>query len=168
MAETIQQLKIRIEVTGLVTGDHGAQQPINYVREYVFSDGTGTNQAESVIWRAARPLNATNEDIDLNGSSTWTDLNGANSAMVQMGMLLVENLDTDTGDTLTVTRPAANGVTGMFAAASDAITVQPGGLLLWIAPGPDKATVTAGTADLINVAAADNSTYNLLIVGDKT
>lgn len=168
MAETLTQLKIRVEITGLLVGDNGAQQPVNRVYEYVFADGTGTNQAESYLWRENRNLNTTNEDVDLNGSSSWKDLNGDAMALVQMSCLLVYNRDTDTGDTLTVSRPAANGVTGAFVAAGDAMTIQPGGLLLWIAPGPDKATVTAGTGDLINIAAADNSYYDLLVVGDKT
>jgi len=86
---------------------------------------------------------------------------------VSMAVLYVENLDTDTGDSVTVTRPASAGVTGMMA-ASDVITVQPGGLLLWVAP-IDKATVTATTADLINLAATDASGSNVkvLIAGDN-
>jgi hypothetical protein len=161
--ETVQYLDVEVRVSALVTGLDGAQMVKEFTRKIRFSDGTGAGQVEQVFADGARALNTTSEDLDFSGGTT--DFKGAALAMTKLGVLFVENLDTDTGDTITVSRPAANGVTGMFAAASDAIIVQPGGLLLWVAPGVDKGTVTAGTADLITVAAADNSTYNLLVAG---
>lgn len=167
MAETLTQCRVYVEITGLMVGDNGVQQPVRMVYEKVFSDGTGSNQGEQILYRENMNINATNTDLDLNGSSTWKDLNGDALAMVQMSVFCLINRDSDTGDTFSVTRPAAAGVTGMMA-ASDVTTVQPNGILLWVAPGPDKATTTGTTADLINLAAADNSYCDLFVLGDKT
>lgn len=166
--ENVQYLRVRVEVQALVSGPNGSEQKIETVYSKTFADGTGNEQVGAIFYNAARSLNATNEDLDLNGSSSYTDWKGANLDMNSVALVLVENLDTDTGDYLEISRPAANGVTGIFKAAGDAVIVQPGGLFLWIAPGPDKATVTGATADLINMLSADNSTYRILIAGDNT
>lgn len=161
--ETVQNLWVKVEIVGKVTGNDGSALTVNRVYEHYFTDGTSTDQIGQVFNGAARSLNATNEDLDVNGG--LTDFKGAALDMTGVRLVYVENLDTDTGDTLTVKQPASNGVPGIFLAAGDGVTVQPGGLFLWVAPGVDKATVTASTGDLINVAAADNSTYNLILAG---
>lgn len=166
--ETVQALKVQVIISGLVTGDDGKKQEVSINKVYNFSDGTGNNQCESWFYDASRPLNATNEDIDLNGSASYVDFKGTAMGLVQASVVYCENLDTDTGDTVTIKQPAAAGATGIFTAASDGVIIQPGGLFLWIAPGPDKATTTATTADLINVATADNSNYQIFIAGDQS
>jgi hypothetical protein len=167
-SETLQLCQITVKVQALVTGDDGKEQKVEIEKSYNFSDGTGTNAAQCFFYDASRSLNATNEDIDLNGSASFVDFKGSALDMVQASVLLIENLDTDTGDTVTVKQPAAAGATGIFTGASDGVIVQPGGLFLWIAPGPDKAATTATTADLINVATADNSNYRIFVLGDNT
>lgn len=162
--ETVQNLKVRVEITGKVTGSDGSQQLVNVVKEVYFTDGTSTDQVGQVWWDASRALNTTNEDLDVAGS-TITDWKTGALDMTKVRLVFIENLDTDTGDKLTVTQPASNGVPNIFAAASDGVIVHPGGFFLWCAPGADAANVTASTGDLINVAAADNSTYQALIAG---
>jgi len=165
-SETIDGLYIRIEIKGVVRSStyDGAAQVVNVVKEYTFADGTGTDQVGQVFYDASRTLAATNEDLDVSGS-TQKDAFGGALDMTGVKVIMVENLDTDTGDTVKVKQPASNGVPGIFLAAGDGLTVQPGGLFLWIAPGPDVATVTASTGDLINVETADTSSYRVLIAG---
>lgn len=165
-SETVQGLTVRIEIKGYVasTAKDGSMQAVNIVKEYTFTDGTGTDQVGQFFYDASRTLAATNEDLDLVGSSL-TDGFGGNLDMTGLKVMLIENLDTDTGDTVVVSQPASNGVTGIFKASGDGVTVQPGGLMLWIAPGPDVATVTASTADLINVACPDTSNYRIFLAG---
>lgn len=162
--ETVQFLDIDLVIRTLVTGADGAQLNKEFTRKIRFTDGTGAGQVSQVWCDGARPLNATNEDLDLQGT-TQKDFAGNALDMTKLRVLFVGNLDTDSGDTVTVSRPASAGVTGMFAAASDAVTVQPSGFLLWVAPGADAGTVTATTADLINIATADNSTFDVLVAG---
>lgn len=166
--ETLNGLKVTVTIRGSVVGTDGGRQDVDITYERSFEDGTSTNQAQALFFDEVKAVAQAGEDLDLNGSATYKDFKGSALDMVQMSLLYVENMDTDTGDSVNVTRPASNGVTGMLG-ASDAVTVQPGGLLLWIAP-IDKATVTANTGDLINLAAADaaGSNVKLLIVGDNT
>lgn len=165
MANETANLKVQIIITGSVVGADGLAQTISIDKTYLWTDGTGSNQLGTAFYDASRALATTNEDIDVTGSATYTSL-GAALDMNAVGLIYLENLDTDTGDKFTITQPAANGVPGIFKAASDGIDVGPGGVFLWISP-IDKATVTAGTGDLINVASADNSNYKILIAGDN-
>lgn len=165
-SETIDGLYIRIEIKGVVRSStyDGAQQTVNIVREWTFSDGTGTDQVGQVFYDASRTLNATNEDLDVSGSTQKDGFGGALD-MTGLKVIYVENLDTDTGDTVKVKQPASHGVPGIFLAAGDGLNVLPNGAFFWISPGPDVATVTAGTGDLINVETADNSSYRVLLAG---
>lgn len=165
-SETIDGLVIEISIKGRVLGSDGVKQDIDIQKRFSFSDGTGASQLGQVWYDASRNVNATNEDLDVSGSAI-KDFAGNNLDMNAVGLIYLENLDTDTGDKFTVKQPAANGVPGIFTAAGDGIDVGPGGVLLWVSP-TDKATVTAGTGDLINLAAADNSNCKILIGGDNT
>ena len=163
--ETVQNLVVTITIKGQVISVDGGKQDVNIFKEIAFTDGTSSNQLSQWYYDETRALAATNEDIDVSGSATYTDFKGTALAMAGVRIIYAENLDTDTGDTLTVKQPAANGVPGIMVAAGDGVTVQPGGVFLWIAPGVDLATVTAGTGDLINFATADTSNYKLFIGG---
>lgn len=162
--ETVQGLKAQIIITGQVNGINGARQVILVNEEVSFTDGNGINQVEQVFYDDARALNATNEDIDVSGS-TQTDFQGGALALSKIRLAFFKNRDSDTGDTLTVKQPASNGVPNLFIAAGDGVKIPPGGMLLYIAPAVDAPTVTASTADLINVAKADNGTYDILLAG---
>lgn len=161
--ETVQNFRIELKITGLVTGSDGARKVVNLYKEVNFTDGTSTNQIGQIWEDEVRSLNATNEDIDLSG--TTPDFKGAALDMTGMRLLYVEDLDTDTGDYIDVGPASSNGITGFCAAAGDKVRVHPGGFFLWVAPGADQATVTASTGDLLNVTAADNSTYRILVGG---
>lgn len=166
--ETVNGLTLKVTIVGRVVGSDGAAQDVDITYERSFTDGTGTNQLGAWFYDQTRAIAQAGEDVDLNGSASYPDFKGATLDLNSMALFYCENLDTDTGDGVTVTRPAANGVTGMMA-ASDVTTVGPAGLLLWVSP-VDKATVTAGTADLINLAAVDaaGSAVKLLVAGDNT
>lgn len=161
--ETVQGLSVRVQIKGKVIGPDGSSLDVLIDREYSFTDGSGNNQIEQVFLDESRPLNATNEDLDVYG--TLTDFKGATLGMSKIRVAYFENLDEDSGDLLTVKQPAANGVPNLFTAASDGTKIQPGGLFLYIAPGADAPTVTAATGDLINAAKADNGTFKMLLAG---
>lgn len=166
MAETVQNLEIEIIVRGRVVGDDGKKQDVLINRKYNFADGNSANQLQSWFYDETRNLNATSEDIDLNGSASYKDFQGDALALTKMKVLLVENLDTDTGDKFLVGGASANQMLNWVGDATDKVDVGPGGLLLLISP-VDGYTVTASTGDLLKVEAVDNSNYRVFIAGDN-
>ena len=162
--ERVQGLNVRVIISGQVIGLNGTVQTVSIDEQAQFVDGTGVNQIEQVFSADNRALNATNEDLDLAGTSQ-TDFQGGALAMSKVRVAFFKNNDSDTGDTLTVKQPASNGVPNLFVASGDGIKIPPGGFLLYVAPGVDAPTVTASTGDLINVAKADNGSYDVLVAG---
>lgn len=162
--ENVQYLSVEAKVRTLVTGADGKRQIVERVYSRTFSDGNGNNQVGQVFYDESRALNNTSEDLDLSGSAL-KDFKGGNLDMTAVRVVWVENLDTDTGDTVAVSQPASNGVPNIFLAAGDGVKVHPGGLFLWVAPGPDDADITASTGDLLTVGTNDNMTYNVLVAG---
>jgi hypothetical protein len=136
------------------------------LRKYVsiaLANGTGANQADR-LWTDTRTVAGSGTDaLDLAGS--LVDAFGTTVTFVKLKGVLISAAAGNTNN-VRVNRPAANGVP-LFLAASDGIDVLPGGVFVWVAPGVGV-TVTAATADLLNV---DNSssgtsvTYDIVLVG---
>lgn len=141
-----------------------AAVPLDKLSRLTWTSGTGTNQADK-IWHDQRTLAASaNEDLDLAGG--LTDALGATLTLAELRLLMVTASSANTNNVV-ITRPAANGVP-LFSAASDAISVRPGGVFLWAGPLDGGVTVTAGTGDLINISnsgAGTSVTYDIVIIG---
>jgi hypothetical protein len=127
------------------------------------SDGTAANQADR-IFSDTRTLTASaTEDLDLAG--VLTDIYSATLTFVRVKAIWIYADPTNTND-VNFTRPAANGVP-FFLAAGDGLSVKPGGLFLWQAPGTGV-LVTAATGDLItltNGGAGTSVTYKIIVIG---
>lgn len=140
-----------------------ASFPLTLANDINLATGTAANQAD-LVWGDQRTLGASaNEDLDLAGS--LTGMLGGTLTMAKLKAVFVKAASGNTNNVV-VTRPAANGVP-LFAAASDAISVLPGGTFMWVAPGAGI-TVTAGTGDLINFSnsgAGTSVTYDVVFVG---
>jgi hypothetical protein len=122
-------------------------------------NGTSSNQIDLGYFRDTPTAIAAsgNQDFDLAGS--LTDSFGTTITMAKVCGILV--LNWNTAGTLSVTRPAANGLSSVFIAASDGVIVgraadseNPGIFFVW---HPTGGTVTAGTVDLINLINNDAS-----------
>jgi hypothetical protein len=122
-------------------------------------NGTSTGQIDLGWFRDTPTAIAAsgNQDFDLAGS--LTDSFGSTVTFAKIVGLLV--LNWNTAGTLSVTRPAANGLSTMFIAASDGVIVgkasdseNPG--MFWLYH-PIGAVITAGTVDLINLINNDSS-----------
>lgn len=164
MAETVQGLKVRVEIIGSVRGSDGASQRVNIVKEYNFSDGTGSEQLGSWFYDESRALNATSEDLDLAGGVT--DFQGDALALNNLKLVFAENLDTDSGDTLTFKPGGTNPIAGIQGGTSPTLVIPPAGLFLLVDPN-GTFTVTGGSADTVAFQTADNSTYKVLLGGDN-
>jgi hypothetical protein len=98
-----------------------------------------------------------NQDFDL--AAGLTDSFGTSITFAEIVGILV--LNWNTAGTLSVTRPASNGLSSVFIAAGDGVIVGPAadalnpGIFFYFAPV--GRTVTAGTGDLLNLINNDGS-----------
>jgi hypothetical protein len=154
------QTKINSKLTGTSLLGSPAD-PLDFVFTVDMPNGTGAGQA-NYRFADLRTLNAAaNEDLDLAGGLTGSL--GGTLTFTKIKYLGIFAPVTNSGN-LVVSRPAANGV-AIFAAASDALTVTPGGKFEW--SDPTGVTVTPATGDLINVSnpGGAQSKYNVVIIG---
>lgn len=159
------RLTVRATCTQTSALDLGtASLPLDFSRALRLRDGTGADQAD-LLWTDQRTLSASaNEDLDLAGS--LSDAFGSTLTFARIKGLIVAASSANTNNVV-VSRPASNGVP-IFGAASDAISVRPGGLLAWVAPDATAVAVTAGTGDLINIANSSSGTsvtYDIVLIG---
>lgn len=138
-------------------------QPFSTDYSKAFSNGTGANQG-NMLWQDQRTTDTTGEELDLAGGLTSAFGTTITFAAVK-GVLIVAS-SANSGNVV-VSRPASNGLV-LFAAASDALAgLKPGGVFLFTDPSAAGLTVTAGTGDLLKVAASTGSiTYDIWIWGE--
>jgi hypothetical protein len=128
------------------------------------ANGTGNGQAD-VLFSDQRTITASsNEDLDFAG--VLVGAFGATATFARLKVLYVKAATANVNNVV-ITRPAANGVP-IFAAASDAISVRPGGVFLWACTDATGVVVTAATADLINISnsgAGTSVVYDIVAIG---
>lgn len=123
--------------------------------------GTGLAQAD-VIFSDTRSTAGT-DSLDMVGGGLLDNL-GNVWAPARIKAIIVVAPATNPGNVL-LRRPAANGVP-FFTAASDEVPIHPGGVFVLWAPSAAGYVVTAGTGDLIDLAAsAGTVSYDIYIVG---
>ena len=164
MAETVEFINVRVIITARITGSDGSRMVCDINREIGLAEGTGSYQAGQAWWDESRALATTSEDLDLNG--TLTAFNGDSVVLNNVKILLIEDLDTDTGDHLFLKQGSANPVTTILGGTTPTLKIGPGGFILLVNP-IDGYAVTAASADKIAIESVDNSTYQILIVGDN-
>lgn len=159
---------IKASVSGSYTSaiDLGtAEMPFNIAAAIALATGTGANQADK-FWSDTRTVTTgATDSLDLAGS--LTDVFGATITLARVKAIYVKAAAANTTD-LQIARPAANGLV-LFAAASDAINLKPGGVFLWCCPDATAIPVTAGTGDLLSIinAAGASANYDIAIVGSS-
>jgi hypothetical protein len=131
-----------------------------------YTDGSGANQINALFSDQRTLTTGANEDLDL--AAALVDLYGVTLTFTSIKGILIASAVANTTD-LTLTEPAANGLTGLFVAASDGINIEPGGFFMWGTPSAAGLAVTAGTGDLINIAnaAGASAIYDVVIWGTK-
>jgi len=125
--------------------------------------GTGANQA-NIIYSASRSLaDDVNETLDLYASGTLKDSFGTALTMTRLKLLFIYNTSTDASLLL------GGGTTpvGIFADASDILTLPPGGKCLFSAPDATGVLLTTNK----NLKLAHNGTgtsalvYKIVAIG---
>lgn len=141
--------------------------------QYSWPDGTGENAADQV-WRDTRELAAgTSELLDLAstvllaGSIQLKDVFGNVMDFARVKALLVQN--THATRVLTIGNGPATTWVGPFGALTHTISVEPGGIILLVAPLATGWPVGAGATDQLKIAVAaggvGNTTYKIAIIG---
>ncbi|MFD5266751.1 hypothetical protein [Streptomyces sp. NPDC058335] len=169
MALTRTRLEVRLNATQTKPDDLSIpQDTIEYLKALTFADGAGAGAA-NLIFHDQRVLAASGtENLDLAG--VLSDKFGQALTFARVKAVIVVAAAANTNN-VQVAQPAANGVPGIFLAAGDGISVQPGGAFVWVAPSAAGAVVTPATGDLLTVtnsAAGTSVTYDVLILGAAT
>lgn len=125
--------------------------------------GTGDGQANTV-WSDTITL-AASGTADIDFAASLVSAFGATLTFTKIKALIVAAAAANTNNVV-ISRPAANGLV-LFGAASDAVSVLPGGFFALTAPNAGIA-VTVATGDLLtftNSAGTTGVTYDVIIVG---
>ena len=158
---------IKVQISGQYDRTPGAVEAptsiLNAVFPVVYGDGTGANQA-TVLYSATRTLaSGANESLDLVGTAL-TDSFGAAISLARIKGIIIQARATNTTN-LTIGN-VTNSVNTLFG-STYSLVLQPGELLSKITPSAAGYTLTAGTADLLNIAnaAGASATYDIVIIG---
>lgn len=139
--------------------------PASFNPNFVFTDGTGANQAK-YLYTDTRTLGASaTEDLDLAG--VLTDAFGNTLTFDKIKALIITAAATNTNDVL-VGGSATAQASAFFGDVTDVVKVKPGGLLALVAPNATGYDITATTADLLKLAnsgAGTGVTYTIVIIG---
>lgn len=157
--------KITVALEGLLSKslDLGnVNAPVNLNKVVSYGDGTADGQAD-LIFHDQRTLSASsNEDIDLAG--ILTDAMGDTITMAEVKAIVV--VAASSNPALLTVKGASATHANPFDTADAGVLVPPGGFFAWNG-GTGGLSVTAGTADLINIAsgAGDDHIYDIYLIG---
>ncbi len=138
--------------------------PVGIEASVSLANGVLANQADLIFSDTRTIAPSGTDSLDLAG--VLVDALGTTLTFARIKAVYVKAAAANANDVV-VSRPATNGVP-LFAAASDAINVNPGGLFLWASPSATAVPVTAGTGDLLSIAnsgAGTSVTYDIVIIG---
>jgi len=137
--------------------------------------GTGVSKANQVWWDRRTLAKTASEELDLAGGQT--NAFGGTVTFANVKAILVFNRSdkalgahTATDAVISVGGAAANEFQGPFEAATDAIRVPAGGMMLITNPSAAGWTVTATDADLLKILnkdADDEALYDIVLVGES-
>ncbi|MBF0358861.1 MAG: hypothetical protein HQL70_09655 [Magnetococcales bacterium] len=164
MATAIATCKVTANIMANLTkaSDQGSQAAIGVTGPVAitFTNGTGANQANNAFVDQ-RTTDDTGEELDFSGS--LTNEFGETLTATKVKALMITAAAANTID-IEVGGAAANGLSAFFGDATDQLVIKPGGTIMLVAPNADGYAVTAGTGDLLKVAAASagNVTYDIV------
>ena len=128
----------------------------------VFTNGSGANKVEAVVYDTGSIAASGSADIDLAGA--LKDPAGDLVVLTKVKGFLVKNTST-VGDGITVGGTFAS----WLGAAGDAVKIMPGGSIVISNPTAAGYTVTAGSADvmtLTNLDGVNAQTYEVEVLGE--
>lgn len=148
--------------TAVGTGSAIAQLSHAAAVEALIASGTSEGQMDRV-YSDAITVTTTPTDVDLAGSLS-SEIGAGTTTFVKVSMVYIRN-KSPSGSGNVVIGGDTNALL-MFGAAAHTLTLPPGGVFLWYAP-PGVA-VTAGTGDILQLAASSGSVELEYIVGGRS
>ena len=138
---------------------------VDYGATYNLTDGTGADQIKE-IFADTRTLSASaSENLDLAG--VLTDAFGAVITFTKVKAICIKAAAGNTNNVMVGGHGSA-ACFSMFNAATDKLSIKPGGMALLVAPDSTGFAVTATTADMLTVANSSSGTsvtYDIIIMG---
>lgn len=136
-----------------------------YNASYGLADGTGANQIKQIFSDTRTIAASGTDDLDLAGG--LTNAFGASVTFTKIKALIVKASAANVNDVV-VGGDGAAALASLFGDVTDTIRVKPGGLFCVVAPDNAGYAVTAGTADILQIANSGSGTgvtYDILILG---
>lgn len=138
--------------------------PLPYGKQFVFTDGSGVNQATK-MWHDQRTIAPSGTDaLDLAG--VLVDPFGVAITFARVKGLLISAASGNTNNV--VVGAGTNPVTTIMGGTTPTVIVRPGGLFMLVAPDVTAYVVTPATADILqiaNSAAGTSVTYDIVVIG---
>lgn len=129
------------------------------------TDGRGSDEGNMAYWDSGSIAAGGNQDFDLVGSLTTAFGDTVNFDRVKG--VIVKNTGTagSNGDI----RVVGQTFSSWISAASDYVTVKPGGVMMFFAPGATAYDVSAGsdTLRLTNASGSLTATYQIAVIGTE-
>lgn len=149
-----------------------ATDPLSVSISQSFADGVLANQFNRVFADTRTLTSGANERISLFnfGGAPITDPVGQALALTRVVMLLIKNKNTTAGNKLVIGNDAtAAAWVSPFAANTETISIEPGGLLLLVAPSLAGYVVANTTNHLLKIlnAGAGSVDYDIVVFGSQ-
>jgi hypothetical protein len=159
---------ISIALSGAFTNsmDVGsANFPIQFNPNFVFTDGTGANQAKTIFTDTRTLAASASEDLDLAG--VLTDAFGNVITFDKIKAIIVTAAAGNTNNVLFGGAASAQA-SPWFGDVTDTLVIRPGGAICLIAPDATGYDITATSADLLKIANSSSGTgvtYTIVLIG---
>lgn len=130
---------------------------------YVFTDGTGADQAKAVFTDTRTIAASSSESLDLDG---LTDAFGNTIVGTKIKAIAIQAASGNTNDVV-VGGAASNQFASLFGDVSDTIKIKPGGFFMAVAPNSTGYAITASTGDTLKIANSSSGsgvTYTIAIL----
>ena len=168
MAQTFSG-NIKFALAGTFTGDNdlsSVTQAFNYSKNYQITNGTGLDQA-NMIWADQRTISASStDDLDLYGGLTNSFGTTINFTSIK-GIIVVASA-TNTNDVV-IGGDGSAALIGWVGDATDTVVVKPGGMFALMNPNANGYTVTATTADILQISNSSSGSsvvYDIILLGE--
>ena len=163
MAITQADVNLMYSITESGTRDNGSKlDKHNLSLKFPFSDGTGDDAIKKVWSDNVTGVGTGGTTYDLAGS--LTDVDGSAITFTTIKLIFLRASASNAGNVI-IGNNAANDFAPMFGAATHTLIVPPGGVAVLLAPDTGY-TVTAGTGDILKIAASTGTVeYDLAFAG---
>ncbi|WP_431861371.1 hypothetical protein [Azospirillum sp.] len=158
-------VKVAVKSTMVNSGTLStATAPLDFSASYTLANGTAADQANHFFAATYTGVDSTGNSHDLAGG--LTDAFGSTTTFTAIKTLVVKAASTNSGNVI-VGGAASNAFASMFGDATDKVALKPGGILVLHDPSAAGYAVTAGTGDLLKIAASSGTVdYDLVLIGE--